>query len=110
AEAQRIMTVLRQNDITDTYIVPSDDGTNNLSLGVFSEPERAQHRAAQIRALGFPAQIADRTHRGPVYWLDVDSAPGQPPAAPTDLQADQQANGRILRLQVQSCPGKIGEG
>ena len=65
-EAQRAMSLLKRRGISDAYIMPSADQTNDISLGVFSEPARAQRRAEEIRALGFTPTIADRTRRGPV--------------------------------------------
>ena len=100
-EAQRAMTLLKRRGISDAYIMPSADQTNDISLGVFSEPARAQRRAEEIRALGFTPTIADRTRRGPVYWIDIDLKSTDGFVNPADLQSE---SGRIVRLEVLACP------
>ena len=100
-EAQRAMTLLKRRGISDAYIMPSADQTNDISLGVFSEPARAQRRAEEIRALGFTPTIADRTRRGPVYWIDISLKSTDGFINPADLQSE---SGRIVRLEVLTCP------
>jgi cell division septation protein DedD len=100
-EAQRAMTLLKRRGISDAYIMPSADQTNDISLGVFSEPARAQRRAEEIRALGFTPTIADRTRRGPVYWIDINLKSTDGVINPADLQSE---SGRIVRLEVLACP------
>jgi hypothetical protein len=100
-EAQRAMTLLKRRGISDAYIMPSADQTNDISLGVFSEPARAQRRAEEIRALGFTPTITDRTRRGPVYWIDISLKSTDGFINPADLQSE---SGRIVRLEVLACP------
>jgi hypothetical protein len=93
--------VLKRRGISDAYIMPSADQTNDISLGVFSEPARAQRRAEEIRALGFTPTIADRTRRGPAYWIDINLKSTDGVINPADLQSE---SGRIVRLEVLACP------
>lgn len=102
-EAQRAMTLLKRRGISDAYIMPSADQTNDISLGIFSEPARAQRRAEEIRALGFTPTIADRTRRGPVYWIDISLKSTDGFINPADLQSE---SGRIVRLEVLACPSE----
>ncbi len=102
-EAQRAMTLLKRRGISDAYIMPSADQTNDISLGVFSEPARAQRRAEEIRALGFTPTIADRTRRGSVYWIDINLKSTDGIISPADLQSE---SGRIVRLEVLTCPSQ----
>ena len=100
-EAQRAMSVLKQKGVADAYIMPAADQTNVISLGIFSEPERAQRRAEEVRSLGFTPSVADRTRRDTVYWIDIDLKPTDAMVNPSDIQSE---SGRIVRLQVQACP------
>lgn len=106
-EAQRAMTLLKRRGISDAYIMPSADQTNDISLGVFSEPARAQRRAEEIRTLGFTPTITDRTRRGTVYWIDIDLKSTDGFINPADLQSE---SGRIVRLEVLACPSQTTAG
>jgi hypothetical protein len=72
-----------------------------ISLGLFSEPRRAEARVAQAQSLGLNPGIADRKRTGDVYWIDVDLKPTDSLINPADLQGDSR---HILRLQVAGCP------
>lgn len=101
-EAQRAVTLLKQRGIRDAYIMPAADATADISLGIFSEPARAQRRAEEVRALGFTPTIADRTRTGTVYWVDVELKPTDGFIDPSTIPSEE---GKISRLQVEACPG-----
>jgi hypothetical protein len=105
AEAQRAMSVLKQKGVADAYIMPAADQTNVISLGIFSEPQRAQRRAEEVRALGFTPSVADRTRKDTVYWIDIDLKPTDAMVNPSDIPGE---SGRIVRLQVLACPQTPG--
>jgi hypothetical protein len=99
--AEAAMQSLQSNDITDVYLMPGGENGQTLSLGVFSDHQRAQRRADQARALGLDARIEDRKRAGSVYWLDVElSAPGQV----IDTSIFQSDPGKIMRLEMRQCP------
>jgi cell division septation protein DedD len=103
-DAERAVTKLKQNGITDVYISLSGadaESPNVVSLGVFKETERAQRILVQAKGLGFPAQISDRTRAGSVYWVDVDFPSPQPNFDFSTLGAQP---GKILRLEQRACP------
>lgn len=98
-EAEAILADLRENGVTDSYVIPDSDGNNLVSLGVFSEISRAGRRREEVRTLGYEPVVTDRTRRGTVYWVDVLLAAGQ------SLDFDAlQTPGRILRLEQRACP------
>ena len=101
-EAQRAVSLLKQRGIRDAYIMPAADSGADISLGIFSEPARAQRRAEEVRALGFTPTIADRTRTGTVYWVDVDL---EPTDGFIDASTIPSEEGKISRLQVEACPG-----
>ena len=99
--AEVALRTLTQNGVTDVYLMPGADPENVLSLGVFSDYQRAQRRAEQVRALGLTPQISDRKRSGSVFWLDVNlKEPGQT----IDTSVFQVGQSRILRLELRSCP------
>lgn len=101
-DAEAALQKINDNGITDVYLMPGTDPANVLSLGVFSDFQRAQRRVEEIRALGLTPQIDDRKRAGSVYWLDADlKAPGQ--AIDTSIfQTDPR---KIMRLELRACPG-----
>lgn len=102
--AEKALKTLLDNGMTDVYLMPGSDPANVLSLGVFSDYQRAQHRAEEVRALGFAPRINDRKRAGAVYWIDADlSAPGQK----IDTSLFQGGPGKIMRLELRACPAPI---
>jgi cell division septation protein DedD len=101
AAANEILAKVREQGITDSYVIPNSDSGNLVSLGVFSEISGVSRRRDQVRALGFEPQVVDRTRRATVYWVDVQLTPEQ------SLDFDSlQTPGRIIRLEQRSCePG-----
>lgn len=99
--AEAALKTLTENGVTDVYLMPGTDPANVLSLGVFSDYQRAQRRAEQVRALGLTPQISDRKRSGSVFWLDVDLKDrGQT----IDTSVFQVGQSRILRLELRGCP------
>jgi hypothetical protein len=99
--AEVALKTLNDNGITDVYLMPGSDPPNVLSLGVFSDYQRAQRRAEEVRAIGLSPQISDRKRAGSVFWIDVDlKEPGQN----IDTSLFQVGQSRILRLELRGCP------
>lgn len=71
AAAEELAGRLRASGITDFYIVPSGDDQNAISLGVFTQKERADNRASQVSDNGFTPQVVERVQDVEVTWLDV---------------------------------------
>jgi hypothetical protein len=100
-KAESAVKALKDKGVTDVYLVPGSDPPNTLSLGVFSDYQRAQKRAEQISGLGFQPKIEDRKRASPVYWIDVDILqPGQS----IDTSIFQTEAGKIMRLELRECP------
>ena len=103
ALADEILERLRENDVSDSYIVPGSEETETISLGVFSEISRAGDLREQVRALGYEPTVEDRGRRAALYWIDVPASAG----ATIDLDA-LQPPGRINRLEQRACAGGTG--
>jgi hypothetical protein len=105
AAGDQILTKLKAGGIDDALEMPGPGDGSVISLGLYSEPKRAQARVAQAQALGFNPGIADRKRTGNVYWIDIDLKPTDSLLNPADLQSDA---GRIVRLEVKGCPSVSG--
>ena len=98
--AEGIIERLRRFGIGDAYSMPDKGRQITISLGLFTERQRALQRMDEVKALGFEPLMAVRERSGTVYWIDVDvEAPAKLPDAAL-LNGD---GGRILRLEIQPC-------
>ena len=100
ATANTIIERLRRAGVGDAYAMPGDGRDVTISLGLFSERQRALRRMDDAKTIGLEPRIVDRERNGTVYWIDVDVVP---PAELPDAAQLQGEGGRILRIEVQSC-------
>jgi hypothetical protein len=100
--ADAALKTLAANGIADVYVMPGSDPPNVLSLGVFSDYQRAQRRVDEVRAIGLTPRIDDRKRAGSVYWIDVDL---QEPGQLIDSSILQSDPRKITRLEMRACPG-----
>ena len=100
ASAEGIIERLRRFGIGDAYSMPDEGRQITISLGLFTERQRALRRMDEVKALGFEPLMAGRERSGTVYWIDVDV---EPPAKLPDAALQNGDGGSILRLQVQPC-------
>jgi len=99
--ADDAIKALNAAGIDDVYLMPGSAPSYTLSLGVFSDYQRAQRRADQVRTVGLDPQIEDRKRAGTVYWLDVDLPE---PGHLIDTSIFQSDPGKIMRLEMRGCP------
>ncbi|MHB8474862.1 MAG: hypothetical protein ACYDBZ_01060 [Steroidobacteraceae bacterium] len=105
SNAEQLLAKLKAGGIDDALEMPGPNEGSVISLGLYSEPKRAQARIAQAQALGFNPGIADRKRTGNVYWIDIDLKPTESLLNPADLQGE---SGHIVRLEVKACPSITG--
>lgn len=105
AAASTIIERLRRAGVADAYAMPAEGRDVTISLGLFSERQRALRRLDDAKAVGLAPRIVDRERMGTVYWIDVDVVP---PAQLPDAARLQGEGGRILRLEVKPCQGAVG--
>jgi hypothetical protein len=100
AAADGVIERLRRFGIGDAYAMPGDAGRITISLGLFSERQRALRRMDEVKALGLEPRVSERERSGTVYWIDVEV---EPPATLPDAARLHGEGGRILRLEVKPC-------
>ena len=103
--AESALRMLSSSGISDVYLMPGSDPPNVLSLGVFSDYQRAQRRVDEVHALGLTARIDDRKRAGSVYWIDVDL---QEPGQVLDSSIFQSDPRKITRLEMRACRAAAG--
>lgn len=99
-EAEPVVERLRQFGVGDAYVVPEESGGVTISLGLFTERQRALRRVDDVRALGYEPALSERQRNGTVYWIDVDVRSAAQVPDPADFEGGE---GRIIRLEVQPC-------
>jgi len=100
ATAQGIIERLHRFGVGDAYALPDEGRQITISLGLFTERQRALRRMDEVQALGFEPHLAERERSGTVYWIDVDV---EPPARLPDAVLQDGDGGRILRLEIRPC-------
>jgi len=76
ARATRDAALTLARDLTarglrDLYVVNEGEHRNGISLGLFSEHDRARRRVDELDALGYGARIEARNRTQTHYWLDL---------------------------------------
>jgi hypothetical protein len=104
SDATRVLQSLERNGIRDAQPMPSTDRDRRISVGLFSEPERAARRAEAIRKMGLQPQIVEHKLPGTVYWVDVGMWPGPGIAAEQDAVMNV-VQGVGSSVGMQRCPG-----
>jgi hypothetical protein len=95
AEARRIAQALEAREDHDYYV-----GRDNfISLGTFSERERAENRLRQIQGMGLDPLLEARYVTQDVYWLEIRDGNMARPLL------DEIAGGNpALQLNTRDCP------
>ena len=99
--ADKVFKTLEQAGIKDAHLMPGSTDGRRISVGLFSERERAERRASSIEKLGLKAEIEPRKHPGTVYWVDLTLKPSDGAVPVKDLLV---ANAGGSKLSVQACP------
>ncbi|HET6724671.1 MAG TPA: SPOR domain-containing protein [Gammaproteobacteria bacterium] len=75
AAAQEMAARLRAAGVSDIYVVPGGKQENAVSVGVFSDRQRAAHRRQRLQKMGYEPQVEPYTHhRQTDYWIRAETA------------------------------------
>jgi len=85
-EAAPVVERLRQFGVGDAYVVPGEEGGVIISLGLFTERQRALRRGDEVRALGYEPALSERQRNGTMYWIDVNVHSAQQVPDPADFE------------------------
>ena len=102
AEESRVLKDLERAGIDDAHAMPESDGGRRISVGLFSERDRAERRARAVKRLGFSPQITEKRQAGTVYWVDLDLGVNER-TVPTEGLLSLEESG--ARLEIRVCPG-----
>lgn len=80
-ESRRLLGILQANGIEEAYPVPEDDGERTISLGLFSDLDRARRLERRGDGLGLDldVEIVRHTREATLFWVDAAVPPGEDP-------------------------------
>jgi hypothetical protein len=107
-DVTQVLHTLEQSHVEDAQLMPdtdtagadSGDGGHRVSVGLFSERDRADRRAESLQKLGLQPEVAERKVPATIFWLDVDV----PSATSTPTAADFASDAAGSHVEVASCP------
>lgn len=102
AELNQVVDRLDKSGFTDAHVMKNYSTNRRISVGLFSTRERAEKRAAAVKAMGLEPEVGERRFPGTVYWVDVALASAAQKPPPEYLFAD------IGRGRVQMLPCPVG--
>ena len=102
-DVQQVLRTLEQSHVDDAREMPDTGDVRQVSVGLFSDRERADHRAQSVQKLGLQPEVAERKVPGTVIWMDVDVPAGTAGPSPRDL-GSQEGGAAAASVQVVPCP------
>jgi hypothetical protein len=105
AGEMRVVHRLEQAGIDDAEAMPVDaGGRRRVSLGLYTDRDKAQRRVKLVDTIGLTAAMTERTLPGTVYWLDL-TLPNSSTAVPLKDVSDLEPGprGDSSPISVQRC-------
>jgi hypothetical protein len=103
ASARAIVGQLQANGIADAAEMPPSPAGLRVAIGVFTEREGAERRAAAVSQLGFTPRVAEHTHPATRYFLDVRVRGGSQGLKPGDLETLNRSGANVSLVP---CPAR----
>ena len=99
-EVAIVVQKLEKSGFTDAHVMKESAEGRRVSVGLFSQRERAERRALAVKHMGLEPQVAERRFPGTVYWVDV----GLPPEV-RELPGEWlPTEGGRTKVTARSCP------
>jgi hypothetical protein len=100
-DVTQVMRTLQQSHVDDAKVLQdAATDTRRISVGLFSDRERADRRAASLKKLGLEPEVGERKVPGKVFWMDIDV----PPGAATPTAQDLTGSAATAPIEVTPCP------
>ena len=101
-DAANALAQLKAAGAADAYVLAEEPPGTVISLGVFTEPERAEQARVIAKMLGFEPRTLERTREADVSWLDIDRQASA--GLPSLEQLGADALGRLPGIGLRRCP------
>jgi hypothetical protein len=103
ASEMRVLHRLERAGIDDAEAMPASAGGRRVSLGLFTDHDRAGRRMKAVQSMGFKPVMTERILPGMVYWLDL-TLPNASTAVPLKDVSTLEPGGSGSVISVQRCP------
>jgi len=101
-DAANALEQLRAAGVADAYLLTEEAPGTVISLGVFTEPERAEQARMIAKMAGFEPRTVERTREADVSWLDIDRQASA--GLPSLEQLGADSAGRLPGIGLRRCP------
>lgn len=98
-----VLRTLEQSHVEDAHLMSDAGDAHQVSVGLFSERDRADRRAQSVEKLGLHPTVAERKLPATLFWMDVDLPAGAAEPTAQDVVA-QSGLAQGSRVQVAPCP------
>ena len=109
ASEMRVLRRLERAGIEDAEAMPPAVGGRRVSLGLFTDRDRAARRMKSVQTMGFRPVMTERMLPGTVYWLDF-TLPNASTAVPLKDVSSLELRGGSSLISVQPCPSASSPG
>jgi hypothetical protein len=100
-DVSEVLRTLEQSHVDDAKVMPDTaPDTHRVSIGLFTDRDRADRRAQSIKKLGLEPAVTERRIPATVFWMDVDVPSGA--SMPTSQELAGDASGSPI--EVRPCP------
>lgn len=94
----RALARLARAGITDASVM-ADTDARRISVGIFTDRDRADRRAAELRRLGYVPDVTERLRIGTSWWIDLSLHTPQEIAEAEAFNRDGSS-----QLELKPCP------
>jgi hypothetical protein len=103
-EVAHVLRTLEQSHVEDAHVMPDKSDVRQVSVGLFSDRDRADRRAQDLRKLGLQPEVGERKVPARVFWMDVDLPPGASSPTAGEIAGE---GGTGAHVGVMPCPKDV---
>jgi hypothetical protein len=105
-DVSQVLRVLQQSHVDDARPMPDegDGDVRRVSVGLFSDRDRADRRAQSLQKLGLQPEVAERKVPGQVFWVDADLPRGAAPLTAQDFAGDSDKQATVTPCAAGTSP------
>ena len=96
-----MIEALQEGGLGEAYLVDTDDEGLKISVGLFGDAARAERVELQVKSLGLPAEVTERTRPATVFYVDVGLPPGRGAGGIVNRYGEEL----VLLRGAATCPG-----